>query len=283
MNNDLKNIFNLRNKIVIITGAAGLLGEKHAEVIAAYNGTPILIDINKKKIESLAKRLNKKYLCKSQAFKVDITKESEVKSNANFIKKKYKKIDCLINNAANNPSKFMINTSQKKKFEPTRLENFTLDNWNMDINVCLTGSFLCSKYYGEKISMNKSGGTIINIASDLALISPDQRIYQNKRLVKKLQPVKPISYSVVKSGLVGLTRYLATYWSDYNVRCNCLCPGGINNDLPKKIIKEISKRIPLNRMAEPSEYQGTLIWMISDSSKYLNGSIVTVDGGRTTW
>jgi len=95
--------------------------------------------------------------------------------------------------------------------------------------------------------------------------------------------VKPVTYSVVKTGLIGLTRYLATYWADKGVRCNVMCPGGVENGQPIDFLKEVNARIPMGRMAKSDEYQGTLIWMLSDASSYLNGSIVPVDGGRTVW
>tara|TARA_B110000037_G_C17053305_1_gene478684 strand:- start:722 stop:1186 length:465 start_codon:yes stop_codon:yes gene_type:complete len=152
-----------------------------------------------------------------------------------------------------------------------------------DLEVGLTGAFICSKHYGNIISKNIEGGVILNISSDLGIIAPDQRLYKKKNLKSNNQPVKPISYSVIKTGIIGLTRYLSTYWIEQGVRCNALCPGGINSGFPKKFVKEIESRIPLGRMAKINDYQGSLIWMISDASKYMNGSIVAVDGGRTAW
>ena len=281
----LKDIFNIKKKVVVITGAAGLLGKKHAEVVAAYGGIPILLDINLKKLNELEKYLNKKFNVKSKGFLVDITNEIEVKKNAQFLLKKYKKIDCLINNASNNPLEFIKknNITAEKYKEKTRLENFDLSTWLKDLEVGLTGAFICSKHYGNIISKNIEGGVILNISSDLGIIAPDQRLYKKKNLKSNNQPVKPISYSVIKTGLIGLTRYLSTYWIEQGVRCNALCPGGINSGFPKKFVKEIESRIPLGRMAKINDYQGSLIWMISDASKYMNGSIVAVDGGRTAW
>ncbi|MBT4730778.1 SDR family oxidoreductase, partial [Candidatus Woesearchaeota archaeon] len=155
--------------------------------------------------------------------------------------------------------------------------------WNDDISVGLTGAFLCAKHYGFAISKNSNGGSIVNISSDLGLIAPDQRLYAKNGIDHDKQNVKPITYSVVKTGLIGLTRYLATYWADKGVRCNVICPGGVENGQPVEFLKEINKRIPVGRMARVDEYQSTLLWMLSDSSSYLNGAIVPVDGGRTVW
>ena len=142
---------------------------------------------------------------------------------------------------------------------------------------------MCAKYYGYQISKNPNGGSIVNISSDLGLVAPDQRLYSKHGLNETQQPVKPVTYSVVKTGLIGLTRYLATYWVEKNVRCNAMCPGGVKNGQPDEFLREVNVRIPMGRMANADEYQGTLIWMLSDASSYLNGEIIPVDGGRTSW
>ncbi len=275
MSKSVKNLFSLKNKVIVITGAGGFLGKKHAEIIAAYGGNPVLIDISKDEISSLAKAINKKYAVSAIAYKIDITDELQIKNNVLQILKKFGKIDCLVNNAANNPK---VENNQEKF---SRLENFELETWNNDVAVGLTGAFLCAKHYGFAISKNSKGGSIINISSDLGLIAPDQRLYMKSGISENEQSVKPVSYSVIKSGLIGLTRYLSTYWPDKNVRCNALCPGGVENGQDTVFVQKVSSRIPLGRMAKADEYQGTLVWMLSDSSSYLNGAIITIDGGRT--
>ena len=275
----LKETFELDNKIIVITGAAGLLGSKHAEAVAAFGGIPILIDLDKTKIQKLAKELGNKYKVDSSGFSIDITDEKQIKNNAKTIIKKYGKIDGLVNNAANNPAV----ENKKNNLNFSRLENFSLDIWNKDIAVGLTGAFLCSKHYGIRMSQNPTGGSIINISSDLGLIAPDQRLYEKDSLSLNDQPVKPVSYSVIKTGIIGLTRYLYTYWINQGVRCNALCPGGVENGQSKEFLSDVSLRIPMNRLAKSDEYQGTLVWMLSDASSYLNGAILPVDGGRTAW
>jgi len=278
MNNNLDNLFRLNNKIIVITGAAGLLGTKHAHAIAAYGGTPILLDISHDSVESLSQILNAKYGIKSMALCIDISNESQVTQAAIEILKKYGKIDGLINNAANNPK---VEDTDNQNF--TRLENFPLEVWNMDIAIGLTGSFLCAKHFGNIIAKNLKGGSIINISSDLGLIGPDQSLYRKSGIADNLQNVKPVTYSVVKSGLIGLTRYLATYWPEKNVRCNAICPGGVENGQSQEFLKEVSKRIPMGRLASSDEYQGAIIWILSDAASYMNGAIISIDGGRTAW
>ena len=274
----LEKLFRLDNKIIVITGATGLLGRKHAEAVACYGGTPILLDLSQKVIDKFSNELNEKYKVDSIGFAVDITDERSIQDNAKLLMDKFGKIDGLINNAANNPK---VEDSKEVNF--SRLENFSLDIWNEDITVGLTGSFLCAKHYGFAISKNLNGGSIVNISSDLGLIAPDQRLYAKDGIDDDKQNVKPVTYSVVKTGLIGLTRYLATYWADKNVRCNAMCPGGVENGQPDDFLEEVNKRIPMGRMANADEYQGTLLWMLSDASSYLNGAIVPVEGGRTVW
>lgn len=275
---DLTSIFSLKDKVFIITGAAGLLGRMHADAIAAYGGRPILIDLDGVGAKSLALEIREKYGVQSEGYAVDITSEQSIRENAEIVIQKFNKIDGLINNASNNPK---VEATSEQNF--SRLENFSIEGWNRDIEVGLTGAFLCSKYYGYKISLNPCGGVIVNISSDLGVIAPDQRLYEKEGLLIEQQPVKPVSYSVVKSGLIGLTRYLSTYWTSQKVRCNAICPGGVENGQSFEFVNKISSRIPMSRLAKKNEYQGTLIWMLSDGSSYLNGAIVMVDGGRSVW
>ena len=272
------NLFNLNNKVIVVTGGLGLLGQKHIEVIAENNGIPVILDLDLKKVETFSHKIQDKYNVPALGLYVDITNENKIIDSCAEIIKKYGKIDGLVNNAANNPK-----IEENKKINFSRLENFPIEIWNKDLAVGLTGAWLCSKHYGSAIAKNKNGGSIINISSDLGLIAPDQRIYLNENENKNTSFVKPVTYSVVKAGLIGLTRYLSTYWVENGVRCNALCPGGVENGQSEEFLKKVTSRIPMCRLAKPNEYQGTLLWMLSDASSYLNGAIISVDGGRTAW
>jgi NAD(P)-dependent dehydrogenase (short-subunit alcohol dehydrogenase family) len=278
MIDNLDSIFDLKNKIIVITGASGLLGRMHAEAVAAYGGIPVLLDLNMNNLILVKEKILEKYNISSALYEVNITNESQVENSAKEVFKEFGRIDGLINNAANNPK---IEDSSDKDF--SRLENFLLESWNNDIAVGLTGAFLCAKHYGHIISKNTSGGSIINISSDLGLIAPDQRLYKKPALKDNDQPVKPVSYSVIKAGLIGLTRYLSTYWAEKNIRCNAICPGGVENGQSELFLKSVASRIPMGRLAKPNEYQGSIVWMLSDASSYLNGAIIAIDGGRTSW
>ncbi len=279
MNKDsLENIFQLNEKVVVITGAAGLLGRRHAEAVASFGGIPVLLDLDNTPVKKLAEDLKNRYCVPAKGMVVDITNENSVALSCKQLAKEFGSIYGLVNNAANNPK---IEDSEKKNF--SRLENFPLDVWNQDVAVGMTGAFLCAKHFGNAIASDSKGGSIINISSDLGLIAPDQRLYLKKDVPAEDQSVKPVTYSVVKAGLIGLTRYLSTYWADKGVRCNALCPGGVENGQPVDFLREVFSRIPMGRLAQPNEYQGVLVFMLSPASSYLNGAIIPVDGGRSSW
>jgi len=270
------NQFSLVSKVIVITGAAGLLGRNHAIAVASAGGTPVLIDIDKKRLKLVADEVFERFNLSTKFFEVDITDESLVKSCCEEVLKTFGHIDGLVNNAANNPK-----VEADGITENSRLENFSIANWDADILVGLTGAFICTKYFGAAIA--RQGGSIVNISSDLGIIGPDQRLYEKPGVAPDKQPVKPVTYSVIKTGLIGLSRYTATYWANHRVRCNALCPGGIENGQETSFVAKLSSLIPMNRMAKQDEYHGSLIFLLSDASSYITGTTLTADGGRTAW
>jgi NAD(P)-dependent dehydrogenase (short-subunit alcohol dehydrogenase family) len=274
----MNNLFTIEKKLIVVTGACGLLGRQHCEAISIAGGIPIPLDIPEKDPKGYACEINKKFGISSIGFEVDVTNENQISNCLEKILTTYGRIDGLINNAANNPQvgAANINTSF------SRIENFSLEQWNKEISVGLTGSFLCTKYFGSAINANQNGGSIINISSDLGLIAPDQSLYSDPNLPDHMQPVKPVTYSVIKSGIIGLTRYTSTYWPE-KVRCNALCPGGVEYQQSAEFIKNLCQKIPMGRMARIDEYQGAIIFLLSNASSYMNGAILSIDGGRTAW
>jgi NAD(P)-dependent dehydrogenase (short-subunit alcohol dehydrogenase family) len=248
---------NLKNKNIVITGGNGFLGGQITNALLNEKANVYIIDIKKP-----TKRTSAKY------FKSNITNEHDLKKILKIFKLKKIKIDVLINNAAIDypPSK-----SKKNNF---KLEAFPNNLWDKDISVSLKGSYLCTKVFGSYMSKFKKG-SIINVSSDLGIIAPDQRIYKNSGFIK------PVTYSVVKHGIIGLTKYTASYWGEKNIRCNAVAPGGIYNNQNSSFVKKINQLIPLGRMAKKNEYNGLILFLCSDLSSYMTGSIVVADGGRT--
>jgi len=242
----------LKHKTIIITGGLGFLATQFIEAFKDSSSNIIILD--------------KEQSIKKNYFKCDITNEKKLIATLKKIKKKFRNIDVLINNAANNygPGNNSFNT---------KLESFDEKIWDNDLKVGLKGAMLCTKIFGGAMSKQKNGGNIINISSDLGIIAPDHRIYEKNH-------VKPVTYSVVKHGIIGLTKYTATYWPK-KIRCNALAFGGMKNNQKKSFIKRISQLIPMKRMANKNEYNNTILFLASAASSYINGATIVVDGGRT--
>lgn len=266
----MNKLFDMSGKVALVTGGAGLLGKKHAEAIIEQGGEVIIADYNFDSAVDTASKLGS--LAHAEYINV-LDKESIYR-----VVNKYKKIDVLINNAAKDPKvKSSGDISSDTRFE-TMSEHF----WSDGIETALRGTFLCSQIVINKMTKN-GGGVILNISSDLGVISPDQRIYQKDHTPEEMQNVKPITYSVAKWGIVGMTKYLATYFAKKNIRVNCLSPGGVFVDHPEEFVSKLSNLIPMGRMAHIDEYKGAIIFLCSDASSYMTGANVIIDGGRTVW
>jgi NAD(P)-dependent dehydrogenase (short-subunit alcohol dehydrogenase family) len=271
--------FDLSGKSALITGGAGLLGKEHALALLEVGANVVLWDVNTENLIRVNNELTKVYSEQSVKMSVvDISKEEEVSNAYKELELQGITISILINNAAINPKY----NSESKGRVFSRVENLTLDDWNYQVSVGLTGAFICSKYFGSNMAINNSG-VILNISSDLSVISPDQRLYKVSGATENSQPVKPITYSVIKSGLVGMTKYLATYWSANGVRVNALSPGGVYEDQNNDFVKKISDLIPLGRMAKSNEYKSAVQFLCSDASSYMTGQNIVIDGGRSVW
>jgi len=263
--------FDLTGKIALVTGGGGLLGRQHAKALIDSGAFVWVADNN---FASAAEFCNE-LMNHAAPLHMDVTNEESIQRCLEVVLNKKGVIDILINNAAIDPK-----VEKDQIFEASRLENFSLEQWNFQLNVGLTGAFVCSKYFGGWMAANK-GGVILNIASDLSVIAPDQRIYRKEGLNDEQQPVKPVTYSVIKTALLGLTRYLAAYWANKGVRVNALSPGGVYVNQPEEFVNRLCNLIPIGRMANADEYRSAVQFLCSEASSYMTGQNIVIDGGRS--
>ena len=269
------NVFDLSGKVVLITGAGGLLGPKHAEAIIEHGGTVIITDHHEDRALNKAALLNEKYNKEcATAYHMDVTDPESIKS----VVDKIDRIDVLINNAAKDPK-----VKKEAGLTPdSRFETMTSDYWQEGLDAALNGTFYCSQAVANKM-LQSGGGVILNIASDLGVIAPDQRLYRKEGLDEEQQNVKPITYSAAKWAIVGMTKYLAVYFATRGIRVNCLSPTAVYNDHPEAFVEKLTNIIPMNRMSHIDEYKGAIVFLCSDASSYMTGENLVIDGGKSVW
>jgi NAD(P)-dependent dehydrogenase (short-subunit alcohol dehydrogenase family) len=268
----------LTNKVAIVTGGSGFLGRQHCLALVEHGATVYNFDLNQIETDSIETENYTNGQIKFIA--CDISKELDVGKAVEKVLQNAKKIDVLINNASID-HKVTENLAENRS--DYRFENFDFSSWEKEIGVGLNGAIYCSKYVSKNMIVNKSG-SIINIASDLGVIAPDQRIYlKEKQGLETMRFYKPFSYSVIKHGLVGLTKYLSTYLAEYGIRVNTLSPGSIENHQDVEFLNSLRNRIPMGRLANVEEYKGAIQFLASDASSYMTGQNLIIDGGRSTW
>lgn len=265
-------LFSLKNKVAIVTGALGLIGKNHCAALADAGANIIVCDLNEDDCKIFASSLS----TKSIGVGVDITSKSSIENLRDQALNEFGRIDILVNNAAIND---MFENPQAAA-EQSMFENYPLDMWQKSLDVNVTGTFLCSQIIGSE--MAKTGkGSIINIASTYGLVGPDQSIY--KKTDGSQNFYKSPAYPATKGAIVNFTRFLAAYWGNKGVRVNTLSPGGVENNQDEYFIKNYSAKTPLGRMALPDDYKGAIIFLASDASAYMTGANLIVDGGWTAW
>ncbi len=269
------NVFDLSGKVALITGAGGLLGPKHAEAIIEHGGTVVITDHHEDRAIDKAALLNQKYnkQC-ATAHYMDVTNPESIKS----VVEQLNQIDILINNAAKDPK-----VKKEAGLTPdSRFETMTPEYWEEGLDAALNGTFYCSQAVANKM-LESGGGVILNIASDLGVIAPDQRLYRKEGLNEEQQNVKPITYSAAKWAIVGMTKYLAVYFATRGIRVNCLSPTAVYNDHPEAFVEKLTNIIPMNRMSHIDEYKGAIVFLCSDASSYMTGENLVIDGGKSVW
>ena len=266
----------LKGRTALITGGAGLLGPRHAIGLSSAGAKVILTDINAEGLEIAKNKILKIYNeAHIETYILDITNLDAVKNFQKTYTSKNKYIDILVNNAALNPTMKKVGANVTGK-----IEDYDMDQWNDEINVGITGAFICSRVFGTRMAA-EGKGVIINISSDLAIRAPDQRVYSPTMSFDDIQSYKPLGYSIVKTALIGMTRYLSEYWGHKNVRVNALLPGGVFNNQPQQLVDNVKKRTLLGRWANLDEYEDAIVFLASESSAYMTGQSIVMDGGRS--
>ena len=255
-----------------------MLGLQHAAAVAEAGGRVVLADLSQE-TERLAAELAHEHGIQTLGVRVDITRKTDVEAMVAAVVKEFGRIDILINNAA-----LTVKGGSERAadyFAP--FEDYPLDLWERALQVNLTGAFLCCQAFG-RVMLEQGSGVVLNIASDVANISPDHRIYENVVNPHTGAPFNtPIAYATTKAGIVNFTRYLATYWADKGIRVNCLSPGSVYAGHDPRFVENVTSRIPLARMAHADDYKGAVLFLVSDASSYMTGANLIVDGGRTAW
>jgi NAD(P)-dependent dehydrogenase (short-subunit alcohol dehydrogenase family) len=266
--------YRLDEKIAVVTGGAGLLGSEFCQTLSAAGARVILADINRELGERISSGFEQAGL-EVEYFPLDVTSADSIEALMQRIDRTYGGLDILVNSAAMDP-KFDPQQAEKQIYD---FESFPLDSWQNALDVNMTGMFLVTQAV-SRLMIRKKMGSIINICSTYGLVGPDQRIYEKPG---ESQRYKPVYYSVTKAGVLGFTRYLASYYAGTEIRVNALTPGGVFNNHDDDFVKAYSARTILGRMARKDEMNGALLFLASDASSYMTGANLIVDGGWTAW
>jgi len=272
--------YDLNGRTALVTGAGGLLGRQHVAALVEAGARVVVTDIDTKYADAAISAIRETSPSADLvAAAIDVTSQDSVRAAHEALAGRGIAVDILVNNAAIDPKV----TSTPGVMHSSRFEAFSVPQWQTEIAVGLTGAMLCSQSFGGAMARRRRG-VILNIASDLGVIAPDQRLYRQPGVTREdEQPVKPVTYSVIKHGLLGLTKYLATYWAEHGVRVNAISPGGVFNNQDPAFVERLMRLIPMGRMADVDEYRAAIQFLCSDASSYMTGQNLVMDGGRSVW
>jgi NAD(P)-dependent dehydrogenase (short-subunit alcohol dehydrogenase family) len=266
--------FKLDGRVVLVTGGGGLLGAEFCRTLAEAGAAVAVADLDASKAQAVADKIAAAG-SGSKAVTLDVAEPVSVQRAVAMVVETWGRLDILVNSAALDP-----------KFDPSQaglhtnaFEDYPLDAWNQALAVNLTGMMLCCQAAARPM-LEQKAGVIINICSTYGLVGPDQRIYQRPGAPAQF---KPVYYSVTKAGVLGLTRYLATYYAGKGIRVNALTPGGIYSGHDETFVQNYAARTVLGRMARGDEMNGALLFLASDASSYMTGANLVIDGGWTAW
>jgi 2-deoxy-D-gluconate 3-dehydrogenase len=274
------DLFRLEGRVALVTGGAGLLGRRYCEALVQAGARVVVGDLDRQRATDLASELNN-----SRAIGVglDVADPRSVQACVEAAVAVFGRLDILINNAALTVRGGSETLSPAEYFAP--FEEYSLDVWNRALQTNLTGMLLCAQAAGKQmLRQAPSGGVIVNISSTYGVVAPDQRLYDGVTSPYADTGFNtPVSYAVTKTAVLGLTRYLATYWANKNIRVNALTPHGVFDNHDEAFVRNFVYRSPMGRMARNDEYRGALLFLVSDASSYMTGANLIVDGGWTAW
>ncbi|MEO0534973.1 MAG: SDR family oxidoreductase [Cyanobacteria bacterium P01_A01_bin.123] len=269
-----RKLFDLRDKVAIVTGGAGILGQHFCAGLAEFGAKVAVVDLMEDKAQALAASLNARYQGQAVAIGCDVSNPDSVKQMITQVIDEFGQINILHNNAASKSADL------DAFFAP--LEDYSLEQWHQVMAVNLDGMFLVAQSVGKQMIAQEQGGSIIQTASIYGVMAPDSRIYQGSYYLDR-QINTPAVYTASKAGVIGLTKHLATCWASYGIRVNTLTPGGTESGQNGEFMNRYSDRVPMNRMAQPQEMVGALLYLASDASSYMTGHNMVVDGGLNAW
>ena len=274
------DLFRLDGRVALVTGGAGLLGRRYCEALLQAGARVVIGDVDGAGAEALAAELDTE---RALGLKLDVTNEASVNDATQRAMQRFKRLDILVNNAALTVRGGSERLSPADYFAP--FESYKREVWQRAVDVNLTGMLLCAQAAGRQMLLqDPPGGVMVNISSTYGVVAPDQRVYDGVRSPYADATFNtPVSYAVTKTAVLGLTRYLATYWGKNNIRVNALTPHGVYDNHDDAFVRNFVYRSPLGRMARNDEYRGALLFLVSDASSYMTGANLIVDGGWTAW
>ncbi len=256
--------FQLSNKTAVVTGGAGLIGSAICCALSEAGAKVYIAEIDREKGRKLSQAINDNGF-KAEFIEMDIVSEDSINSAVSRVVQKENKLDIWVNNAY-----------PKTEDWGSNFENVKVESLKKNVDMHMNGYFLCSQKALEEMKKYKNG-VLINIASHYGVLGPNFSVYDDTKMTM------PAAYSLIKGGIVNFSRYLSTYYAKHNIRVNAVCPGGVFDNQDPEFVKKYNKLVPLNRMADPEDIAGLVLFLCSDASAYITGQVVMVDGGLSAW
>lgn len=257
--------FELNGKVIVITGACGLVGKAFCEAVAQFGGSVVVADIAQANPIDFAKQLSDRNKLQCEGFELNVADRNSVNELKDFVLQKFNGIHGVVN-AHQNKSHLI--------FEPFELVSDS--NWDTVVDVNLKGTFLMCQILGSHMAEH-GGGSIVNIPSTYSVVAPNQNLYKGTSLGC------PAAYSASKGGIDALSRYLASYWASKKVRVNMITPHGVWNNHEPQFEENFAQFSPMQRLSYNHEVASALVYLLSDASSYVTGDNMKVEGGWTVW